>query len=241
MRHSNLDRQTNPRRGATFGAFDQRLTPPSGVSAMNHSVRGQHHQGKNMKRIFALGVVGLLALAFSGPASASSMASEGSTTLNDCGTLNLNVSTNIDRNGWKLKGATYVDGGIRLDVTGGWDEATITRKFDKRPLADLGDVVSFTASPEQYAGIHLLLSNGHYLTYEPIYGGLWWSNYPLPVPVASSYYATLDTLANIVAANPTMTVSKIVMLYTSPDVASSIVTDVTVGCTKYTFDYTDRK
>ena len=196
-----------------------------------------------MKRIFTLGVVGLLALAVSGPASASTVASEGDTTLTHCATaLDPSVSTNIDRNGWKLKGATYVDGGIRLDVTGGWDEATITRKFDKRPLADLGDVVNFTAEPGQYAGIHVLLSNGHYLTYEPIYGGAWWSNYALPVPVApGGGYATFDTLANIVAANPTLTVSKIVMLYTSPVVASSIVTDVTVGCTKYTFDYTDRK
>ena len=195
-----------------------------------------------MKRIFTLGVVGLLALAVSGPASASTVASEGDTTLTHCATaLDPSVSTNIDRNGWKLKGATYVDGGIRLDVTGGWDEATMTRKFDKRPLADLGDVVNFTAEPRQYAGIHVLLSNGHYLTYEPVYGGAWWSNYPLPVPVASSYYATFDTLANIVAANPTLTVSKIVMLYTSPDPSRSIVTDVTVGCTKYTFDYTDRK
>lgn len=195
-----------------------------------------------MKRIFTLGVVGLLAIAVSGPASASTVVSEGDTTLTHCATpLDSNVSTNIDRNGWKLKGATYVDGGIRLDVTGNWDEATITRKFDKRPLADLGDVVNFTAEPGQYAGIHVLLSNGHYLTYEPVYGGAWWSNYPLPVPVASSYYPTFDTLANIVAANPTLTVSKIVMLYTSPDVSSSVVTDVTVGCTKYTFDYTDRK
>ena len=149
-------------------------------------------------------------------------------------------STNNDLNGWTLSsGAEYVDGGMKLTSTGDWNEATITRTLSGE-LADLGTGITFTPGT-QYLGLHVETSAGT-LVYEqePTYGGKWWSTANFNV-ASGMGYATFDTLENIVAANPDVTLNSLTVLYTSPTAASTTVTSVKIGCVEYTFDKADRE
>ncbi len=154
-------------------------------------------------------------------------------------------STNLDQNGWTLPmDAAYVDGGIKLNVSGtnpdtSWDETYIERSF-VGPLADIGDQIDFTASPEQYVGIHIVTDKG-VLVYEKegSYAGKWWSKSDFGATASGMGYATFDTLANIVAKNPGVMTSALRILYTNPAATSSTVNSVTVGCAIYTFSHED--
>jgi hypothetical protein len=146
------------------------------------------------------------------------------------------LSMDKDSNGWYIPTeAEYVDGGIKLNVNGEWDTTSISRTM-VGPLADIGSVVDFSASPNQYAGIHIDTDKGT-LTFEKegSYEGKWWSESDFGV-ASGMGYKTFDTLENIVAANPGVMTSKLRVLYTHPLASSSIITSVIVGCAKYTFD-----
>lgn len=150
------------------------------------------------------------------------------------------ASTNLDADGWTAFGdgdVTWVDGGIRIDVPGDWAEAGVQHDVDGT-LADMGSVVDFDATSSQYLGVHLTLSNGADLVYEKeaSYNGKWWSTTALNV-ASGLGYATFDTFAHIVAANPTLGVTAVRVLYTNPAAASTTVNSVTVGCTTSTFGY----
>lgn len=153
-----------------------------------------------------------------------------------CTNMPTTHSTNLAKNGWTLPAdAEYVDGGIKLNVSGSWDETYISRAM-VGPLADIGNQVGFTASPSKYTGIHIVTNKG-ILVYEKeaSYQGKWWSTSNFEV-ASGMGYATFDTLENIVAANPGVMTSELRVLYTSPDASSTVVTSVTVGCENYTFD-----
>lgn len=150
-------------------------------------------------------------------------------------------STDKDANGWTVPAdAEYLaaDGGIKLTVSGNWDSSYISRAM-VGPLADIGSVVNFEATPEQYVGIHIETDDGRFLTYEKeaSYGGKWWSTSDFNVDSGMGY-ATFDTLENIVAANPDVMTSTLYVLYTHPSQNSSIIKSVTVGCTEYVFSKT---
>ena len=155
-----------------------------------------------------------------------------------CESFEANSSTNLDHNGWTLpEGAQYVEGGIELTVPGDWGTVAISRPF-VGPLADIGTGVDISATPIQYVGIHVTLSNGAVITYEEegSYAGKWWSESNLGVAPGMGY-ATFDTLENIVAANPGLTTTLLRVLYTSPTASSTVITLVKTGCTAFTFDY----
>lgn len=145
-------------------------------------------------------------------------------------------ATNKNSNGWTLgSGAKYVEGGIELTTPGSWVETTIERELTGK-LRDLGSSIDFTPGA-QYLGLHVLTSKGT-LVYEqePSYGGNWWSHDDFGVNSGMGY-DTFDSLENIVAANPDVTLEKLTVLYTSPTPASTIVYSVIIGCVEYTFDY----
>lgn len=146
-------------------------------------------------------------------------------------------STNKAHNGWTIPAdAQYVNGGIQLNVSGNWDETYISRSM-VGPLADIGTRVDFSANPEQYVGLHIVMDDGRVLVYEHegSYAGQWWSTSSFGV-ASGMGYATFDTLENIVAANPGLMTSELRVLYTSPLASSTVVTSVTVGCTVYIFN-----
>lgn len=154
-----------------------------------------------------------------------------------CTAVPTTLSTNKVVNGWNVPSdAEYVDGGIKLNVSGDWDTTFISRSM-VGPLADIGNQVAFTASPSQYVGIHITTDKG-ILTYEygPGYDGKWWSESAAFGVASGMGYATFDTLENIVTANPDVKTSLLRVLYTHPVASSSVITSVTVGCMKYTFD-----
>lgn len=153
-----------------------------------------------------------------------------------CTTWSTIHSTNLNKNGWTVPSdATYVENGIKLTVSGNWNETYIERSF-VGSLANIGMGVDLTASPIQYAGIHIVTSKG-ILVYEKesTYNGKWWSTSDFGVS-AGMGYATFDTVENIVAANPDVTTSLIRVLYTNPEANSSVVSGVKIGCVEYTFD-----
>ncbi len=163
------------------------------------------------------------------------------TTLVECESFQRIEATNLNLNGWTLSdNASFVDGGMKLDVTGGWDTTTITRSLSGE-LKDLGTGADFTPNVD-YLGLHVKTSAGT-LTYEKYYenqdpsnAGKWWSESDFNV-ASGQGYATFDTLENIVAANPGVTLENLRVLYTHPDVSSTTVTSVKIGCNEYTFDY----
>ncbi len=146
------------------------------------------------------------------------------------------VSTNVAPNGWTTTGdVEWVAGGIKLSVPGGWATATISRAFGQT-IGHVGTAIDFTASPSQYVGIHLRTSQGS-ITFEkaPGYGSNWWSETDFGVG-AGMGYASFASLAEYVSHNPDLVVDTIDVLYTSPVASSTVLTDVTFGCAKYTFD-----
>ena len=159
----------------------------------------------------------------------------------ECESFQLIEATNKDLNGWTLgENASFVNGGMKLDVTGNWDTTSITRSLTGE-LKDLGTGVDFAPNVD-YLGLHVKTSAGT-LTYEKFYEnqdpantGKWWSESNFNV-AGGQGYATFDTLENIVAANPGVTLENVRVLYTHPNVSSTIVTSVKIGCKEYTFDF----
>ena len=163
-------------------------------------------------------------------------------TLVECESFQLIEATNQNLNGWTLgENASFVDGGMKLDVTGNWDTTSITRTLSGE-LKDLGTGVDFAPNVD-YLGLHVKTSAGT-LTYEKFYEnqdpanntGKWWSEDNFNV-AGGQGYATFDTLENIVAANPGVTLENVRVLYTHPDVSTATVTSVKIGCKEYVFDY----
>lgn len=145
-------------------------------------------------------------------------------------------ATNLNPNGWTLNtGASFVEGGLELSVAGSWATSTATRSLTGE-LKNLGTDITFTPGT-QYLGLHVTTSKG-VLVYEqePTYGGKWWSESDFGV-ASGMGYATFDTLENIVAANPGVTLTSLAILYTNPQAAVTTVTSVKIGCVEYTFDY----
>ena len=166
----------------------------------------------------------------------SSITCEEPDTLTPCVEWDSVHATNLDHNGWTLdEGASFVDGGLKLSVDGEWAKTTARREIPGT-LKDLGTGIDFTPGT-QYLGIHVETSNGT-LVYEqePSYDGKWWSNDDFNVESGMGY-TTFDTLKNIVAANPDVTLKSFSILYTNPSEAETTVTSVKIGCAEYTFDY----
>lgn len=161
-----------------------------------------------------------------------------------CESFPLIHATNTNQNGWTLvKGAAFVEGGIKLSSPGDWVSSKISRTMSGS-LADLGAGVDYTPDT-LYLGLHVQTAEGT-LVYETAYGGNWWlgegsasANMKSNAPhtgggQGSNYYGTLQEWAT---AFPELQVQKLTVLYTSPTPASTTVTSVKIGCNEYTFDY----
>ncbi len=165
-------------------------------------------------------------------------------TIKPCTEWGSTLATNLNPNGWTLSnGASFVDGGLKLSVEDAptpdnWNTATATRALTGS-LRDLGTDIAFTPTTK-YLGLHIQTSKGTLVyEYEPSYGGKWWSESDFGV-ASGMGYATFDTLENIVAKNPDVTLQSLTILYTSPVTANTTVTLISVGCVHYTFDYVEK-
>ncbi len=149
-------------------------------------------------------------------------------------------ATNLNPNGWSVGGAgsvSYVPGGVELSVDGSWAEVWLERDMNI-PLAQLGDALGYIATPSQYVGIHIDTPLGT-LVYEdePSYGGLLWSNSPiLPASGGGHGGSYAGTLNDALAINPDLVVTKVRLLYTNAEAASTVITSAVFGCVEYTFD-----
>lgn len=146
------------------------------------------------------------------------------------------LATDINSRGWTASNAddvTYVDGGVKLSVPGSWAETWIEHSYDGS-LASIGDLVDFTATSEQYVGIHLETAKGE-ITFEkdPSYDGRWWSKSDFGVD--GSWYASFATLSDFVTANPDLQVTKVRLLYTNENAASTVISSATFGGVQHTF------
>ena len=156
-----------------------------------------------------------------------------------CTTWATNHSTNLNQNGWTLDAGTqYVDGGMQFTVPGSWNARYISRALTGMTLSDIGTGVDFTATNTPYVGLHVETTDGRFLAFEkePSYGGKWWSTSDFGV-ASGMGYATFDTLENIAAANPSVQLKTLYVLYTNPAAATTTVSQVKLGCVTYTFDH----
>lgn len=150
-------------------------------------------------------------------------------------------ATNLDHNGWTIgDGATFVSGGIEIAVPGGWQEASISRAFNKT-LRELGDALDINAAPLKFVGLHFHTSEG-VIVYEeePTYNGNLWSTKDFGVGSGMGY-ASFAPLEAYVAAHPDLKVTKVEVLYTHPDPSSTEIASVTFGCQKFIFDFEMRE
>lgn len=182
----------------------------------------------------ALGLTGALVFV-AGPANAAETAPV------TCGAIPVVHTTDWDD--WEIvKGEVELtSNGVLLTTTGNETpagesgSAYINRSF-VGSLADIGDTVAILSDNDHTLGIHVETSNG-WLTYENVYGGMWWSWSDFGV-TSGGGYPTYATLADIVAANPEVTTSSFdILINAGTDVppSSSTVTSVKIGCTEYTF------
>lgn len=149
-------------------------------------------------------------------------------------------ATNLSLNGWTLgNGASFIDDGMLLHVSGGWNTSTVTRSMSGN-LSSLGSEIDF-APNQDFLGLHVKTSAGT-LVYEKYYenqdaanAGKWWSVDNFGV-ASGMGYATFDTLENIIRENPGVALESLTVLYTNSVMASSTVEWVKIGCQKYTFD-----
>lgn len=144
-------------------------------------------------------------------------------------------ATNLDHNGWTIGDATFVSGGIEIEVSGDWEEVSISRAFNKS-LQELGDILDIDATPLQYVGLHLHTSKG-IIVYEeePTYNGnLWsWGEFGVGAGMGYTSFASLEAY---VAANPDLVVTQVDVLYTHPEESSTVVASVIFGCEEFIFD-----
>ena len=169
------------------------------------------------------------------------------------------VATNLDEAGWNHHDTRstgkvdYVSGGVRLHTTdsanpsSSQNKVTVYRDITPTPLAQFGEPsVTFASGgtgvkPSMQVGVDVD-GNGTwdgYLVGEPdSYGAHnWWVNKPgFNVPSGMGY-TSFGSWANFVAANPNAKVIELGLSLGSGVLGDWTVTNLTAGCTSYTFNY----
>lgn len=168
-------------------------------------------------------------------------------------------ATNLDASGWYQSDTratgkvSFVSGGVNFQTTdtanpgSSQNKATLYRAITPTPLSQFGEPsVTFAnggsgVKPGMQVGIDVD-GNGTwdgYLVGEPwAYGSQnWWVNKPgFNVPSGMGY-TSFGSWADFVAANPKAKVIELGLSLGSGVVGNWTVTNLTAGCTSYTFDY----
>ena len=172
---------------------------------------------KSFAAFAALAVAGGLALVAAAPANAAEACT--------------GITYDLERSDWVA--GTPAEGYIEVD--GDWDASVITLDWTGT-IADLNDVLDIDATPIQYVGLHFRTAAGTLVfEEEPSYEGKLWSTTASSVP-AGMGYASFGTIAEFAAAHGDIAVTSVDVLYTHPEESSTIVSSVTFGGEKITFD-----